>query len=376
MPKFNLGRIKGDKGDKGDTGPTGATGAKGAKGDKGDKGDRGTDGITPVFTVSGTETLPAGEEAAVSISTADPANPSLHFSIPKGADGTSSDGDMKKSVYDTTGRSTDVYSYVDNALSGKMNRNGGRFSSEVYAVSGNPALACVRNISFQAELPSGANFGDVCFLLPAESGTKLGSKDVGTIVGIMENGTAEPYIITKKDYGESGNILLTRKYLEDESCKFDIRGSNDYNGSTLDFYLENICAERFSPLVRSRLRRVKTDQSLRRKVFSLSYDEMLSMEYFKTNGKTAGQKNASGAGEYWTRSGYQSKYAYYVTSSGNYGYVSPNSFYGVRASIALPSDMIVKAAESGKEYSAELVESGMSMHVYSNGRWTEVKLAL
>ncbi len=376
MPKFNLGRIKGDKGDKGDAGLTGATGAKGAKGDKGDKGDRGTDGITPVFTVSGTETLPAGEEAAVTVNTADPANPSLHFSIPKGADGISSAGDMKKSIYDTSGKNTDIYAYVDDALSDKMDKSGGRFSNTVYSISGSEGLACVRNISLQSTLPSSANLGDICFLLPAESGTTLGSKEIGTIVGITENGAAEPYIIIKKDYAESGNILLMRKYLENENCRFDDRGSSEYSGSTLDFYLEDICAERLSPLVRSRLRRVKLERALHRKVFALSKDEMLKMEYFSSGGRTASKKNVSEAAAYWTRSYYSAKYAYNITSSGNYDYVPPNTLYGVRASIVLPSDMIVKTAETGKEYSAELVESGMKLYVYGTGGWTEVKLAL
>lgn len=49
MAKINLGRVVGEKGDTGPTGPAGAKGATGAKGEKGDPG------ISPTFSIEGTD---------------------------------------------------------------------------------------------------------------------------------------------------------------------------------------------------------------------------------------------------------------------------------------------------------------------------------
>ena len=72
----------------------------------------------PDITVGNTTTLPAGSNATVTRRAGSPNTaPIFDFGIPKGADGTGA-GDMLQSTYDPQGKSSDIFAYVDSAVSG------------------------------------------------------------------------------------------------------------------------------------------------------------------------------------------------------------------------------------------------------------------
>lgn len=112
---------KGDTGDIGPAGPKGDTGEQGQKGDmgetgpagpKGDTGDTGN-GIASIERTSGTGA--AGTTDTYTITMTD--GSTATFQVYNGADGTGA-GDMLKSVYDPQNKNTDIFSYVDKAVSG------------------------------------------------------------------------------------------------------------------------------------------------------------------------------------------------------------------------------------------------------------------
>lgn len=116
--------IQGEKGDAGDAGPTGPKGDTGERGQKGDvgetgpagpKGDTGEtgNGIAGIERTSGTGA--AGTTDTYTITMTDGSTST--FQVYNGADGTGA-GDMLKSVYDPQNKNTDIFSYVDNAVSG------------------------------------------------------------------------------------------------------------------------------------------------------------------------------------------------------------------------------------------------------------------
>lgn len=71
----------------------------------------------PNITIGTTSTLPAGSDATVTRRPDSPNTaPIFDFGIPKGKDGTGA-GDMEASVYDPTGKATDIFAYVDDEIS-------------------------------------------------------------------------------------------------------------------------------------------------------------------------------------------------------------------------------------------------------------------
>lgn len=71
----------------------------------------------PNITVGNTTTLPAGSNATVTRRAGSPNTaPIFDFGIPKGADGTGA-GDMLQSTYDPQGKASDIFAYVDSAVS-------------------------------------------------------------------------------------------------------------------------------------------------------------------------------------------------------------------------------------------------------------------
>lgn len=114
---------KGDKGDKGNQGEQGIQGIQGIQGPKGDKGDTGEQGIQGLKGDKGDTGLKGDKPAHRWIDT------SLQVENPdgtwgdavnlKGESGEGS-GNMHTSTYDTTGKNTDIFNYVDTGLSGKV----------------------------------------------------------------------------------------------------------------------------------------------------------------------------------------------------------------------------------------------------------------
>ncbi|MEA5046520.1 MAG: hypothetical protein VB075_18365 [Petrimonas sp.] len=100
---------KGDKGDKGDQGETGLTGSKGDKGDKGDTGETGPKGDKGEKGDPG-QGLPAGGSIGQQLVKKSGTDYDYDWQTPAGA------GDMLKSVYDPSGKNTDVFGYVDNKV--------------------------------------------------------------------------------------------------------------------------------------------------------------------------------------------------------------------------------------------------------------------
>ena len=204
MPKFNLGRIKGDTGPRGEQG---LRGEQGIQGERGVKGDKGADGYTPVFTVGGVETLEAGMNALVEIDSSDPQNPVISFSLPKGANGRDCVGDMETSVYDVSGRKTDIYSYAQKLADECIKESGGTLTGKLFAAGGEVSAMCVRNLCISDELPEDARIGDFCLLTEKKDNLTIDELSVGSTVGIYENGKTVPYIVAGKDYHKNGTVL-------------------------------------------------------------------------------------------------------------------------------------------------------------------------
>ncbi len=177
MPTFDLGKIVGPKGEQGIQGAQGQRGIQGIQGEKGDQGIQGmqgvqgekgeqgipgNDGYTPNIQVGETATLVAGSDATVKRRTGSPDSaPIFDFGIPRGADALDP-GDMKKSIYDPTGKAQDIFAYADK----NIKKAGDEFTGVVRGVS--PVVGTVggfRNIYFGKGAPApdlGTN-GDVYF---------------------------------------------------------------------------------------------------------------------------------------------------------------------------------------------------------------------
>ena len=75
------------------------------------------------------------------------------------------------------------------------------------------------------------------------------AKKFGYTVYLRENGVYEPYLVLTDDYEGEGNVLLLRQYLMDEKRQYD-HGSDNYDDSLIDQYLNGEFMEMLSPCVR------------------------------------------------------------------------------------------------------------------------------
>lgn len=210
----------------------------------------------------------------------------------------------------------------------------------------------------------------------------LGTKSVGSIVKLKENGAAVNYIVVHQgrpsssyDTSCDGTWLLRQDIAENRV--WDSGNSNVLESSDIHSYLNNTWINRYDTDIRNAIKQVKipyrqnggsggTDRSgsngLSCKIFLLSGREVgftnnessyfpndgAKLDYFLSgNDSSAQQKriaklNGSAAG-WWLRSpsAYNTRYVWYVGSNGNcYGW-NANDSYGVRPALVLPSTLLV-----------------------------------
>ena len=207
----------------------------------------------------------------------------------------------------------------------------------------------------------------------------LGTKSVGSIVKLKENGAAVNYIVVHQgkpsssyDSSCDGTWLLRQDIAENRV--WDSRNSNVLENSDIHSYLNNTWINRYDTDIRNAIKQVKipyrqnggsggTDRNgangLSCKIFLLSGKEVgwdsSDNQYFPNDGaklsyfldgtgSSANQKrvatlNGSAAG-WWLRSPHTSftDDVWVVTSSGGCTLWYANYSYGVRPALVLPSD--------------------------------------
>ena len=368
MASFNLGRVVGSTGAAGEKGDAGA---KGDKGDKGDRGEKGADGYTPVFSVGTTQTLSAQSNARVEINSDDPKNPVLNFYIPRGSDGASAAGDMQSAFYDTENRKTDIFRFVEQSLLPYLKKSGGELTGELSAYAINTSSSCVRNICVTSDLPETAKNGDICLCKKTENVLKLSDCETGSTIFVKENGAGAEYILADMDFHITGGVTLIRKYLFPDKTMFD-RGSNvSYNMSSVDLLHTCIHEKMFSDFIRKNLLDVTIETNLKRKVFSLSYSEVSSISYLKSNSIVAKIENSNSTGSYWTRTNNTSGSAYAIGENGGKSSYTASSELYTRPVIVLPKTLSVINAQAGSETAYEVSEGESGIYVYNGGQWEE-----
>ena len=210
----------------------------------------------------------------------------------------------------------------------------------------------------------------------------LGTKTVGSIVKLKENGAAVNYIVVHQgrpsssyDTSCDGTWLLRQDIAENRV--WDSGTSNVLESSDIQSYLNGTWINRYDSDIRSAIKQVKipyrqnggsggTDRTgangLSCKIFLLSGREVgftnnessyfpndgSKLSYFESgNGSSAQQKRVAtlnGSATYWwLRSPYtdSTNYVWYVHSGGYYGRWNANDSYGVRPALVLPSTLLV-----------------------------------
>ena len=210
----------------------------------------------------------------------------------------------------------------------------------------------------------------------------LGTKTVGSIVKLKENGAAVNYIVVHQgrpsssyDTSCDGTWLLRQDIAENRV--WDSGNSNVLESSDIQSYLNGTWINRYDSDIRSAIKQVKipyrqnggsggTDRTgangLSCKIFLLSGREVgftnnessyfpndgSKLSYFESgNGSSAQQKrvatlNGSATG-WWLRSprANHSNSVWIVDSNGSHDYWSANNSYGVRPALVLPSTLLV-----------------------------------
>lgn len=210
----------------------------------------------------------------------------------------------------------------------------------------------------------------------------LGTKSVGSIVKLKENGAAVNYIVVHQgkpsssyDSSCDGTWLLRQDIAENRA--WDSGNSNVLESSDIHSYLNNTWINRYDTDIRNAIKQVKipyrqnggsggTDRNgangLSCKIFLLSGKEVgwdsSDNQYFPNDGaklsyfldgtgSSANQKrvatlNGSATG-WWLRSPYTNytNGVWGVNSGGNYSSWSANSSCGVRPALVLPSTLLV-----------------------------------
>lgn len=210
----------------------------------------------------------------------------------------------------------------------------------------------------------------------------LGTKSVGSIVKLKENGAAVNYIVVHQgrpsssyDTSCDGTWLLRQDIAENRV--WDSGNSNVLESSDIHSYLNNTWINRYDTDIRNAIKQVKipyrqnggsggTDRSgsngLSCKIFLLSGKELgwdssdnqyfpndgAKLDYFLDGtGSSANQKRVAtlngSATFWWLRSPYTNSTdgVWFVYSNGVCGYWSANDSYGVRPALVLPSTLLV-----------------------------------
>ena len=210
----------------------------------------------------------------------------------------------------------------------------------------------------------------------------LGTKSVGSIVKLKENGAAVNYIVVHQgrpsssyDTSCDGTWLLRQDIAENRV--WDSGNSNVLESSDIQSYLNGTWINRYDTDIRNAIKQVKipyrqnggssgTDRNgangLSCKIFLLSGREVgftnnessyfpndgSKLDYFISGNTSSAQQrrvanlNGSATG-WWLRSPstYNTSNVWYVNSSGYYGVWSANNSYGVRPALVLPSTLLV-----------------------------------
>lgn len=210
----------------------------------------------------------------------------------------------------------------------------------------------------------------------------LGTKSVGSIVKLKENGAAVNYIVVHQgkpsssyDSSCDGTWLLRQDIAENRV--WDSGNSNVLESSDIHSYLNNTWINRYDTDIRNAIKQVKipyrqnggsggTDRSgsngLSCKIFLLSGREVgftnnessyfpndgAKLAYFESgNGSSAQQKRIAklngSATLWWLRSPHtgDTRYVWYVNSNGGYSRWGANYSCGVRPALILPSSLLV-----------------------------------
>jgi hypothetical protein len=210
----------------------------------------------------------------------------------------------------------------------------------------------------------------------------IGSKAVGSIVKLKENGTLVNYLIVHQgkpssiyDASCDGTWLLRQDIAENRVWEAD--NVNKLESSDIHAYLNGTWLNRYDANIKSAIKQVKipyrqnggsggTDRTgtsgLSCKVFLLSGREVgftnsessyfpndgAKLSYFESgNGSSAQQKRVAklnGSATYWwLRSPYtgRTNHVWNVYSNGGYDYWSANNSSGVRPALILPSSLLV-----------------------------------
>lgn len=210
----------------------------------------------------------------------------------------------------------------------------------------------------------------------------LGTKSVGSIVKLKENGAAVNYIVVHQgkpsssyDSSCDGTWLLRQDIAENRA--WDSGNSNVLESSDIHSYLNNTWINRYDTDIRNAIKQVKipyrqnggsggTDRNgangLSCKIFLLSGKEVgwdsSDNQYFPNDGaklsyfldgtgSSANQKRVAtlngSAARWWLRSPFTSSgvSVWYCYSNGNYDYWYANYSCGVRPALVLPSTLLV-----------------------------------
>ena len=210
----------------------------------------------------------------------------------------------------------------------------------------------------------------------------IGSKAVGSIVKLKENGTLVNYLIVHQgkpssiyDASCDGTWLLRQDIAENRVWEAD--NVNKLESSDIHAYLNGTWLNRYDANIKSAIKQVKipyrqnggsggTDRTgtsgLSCKVFLLSGREVgftnsessyfpndgAKLSYFESgNGSSAQQKRVAklngSATDWWLRSpgADHTNHVWNVRSDGDYGYWGANNSSGVRPALILPSSLLV-----------------------------------